>query len=144
MELANGQRIPNENRPSKGPPTAPTTVTPACLRGRISNFVHLKYMHAWVKLRFVSSSSTRGTGNPLAENISTYSTFLLIVKKSCKEVSLCVCVHGSCLFIHSSCINKSTLPASSLPWLRTVQPWRCIKVHIRDLQPNCVVFNFFF
>lgn len=85
MELANGQRIPNENRPSKGPPTAPTMVTPACLRGRISNFVHLKYIHAWVKLRFVFSSSAKGTGNN-----STYSTFQLIVKKSCKEVGLCV------------------------------------------------------
>lgn len=31
MVLAKGQRIPNENRPKRGPPIAPPTITPACL-----------------------------------------------------------------------------------------------------------------
>lgn len=42
-----------------------------------------------------------------------------------------------CLFAHKLwclCINRCTLPPSSLPWLRTDQPCRYTEPHIRNLQ----------
>ena len=36
LELANGQRIPSVNRPSKGPPMIPNILTAACMKRHIS------------------------------------------------------------------------------------------------------------
>ena len=36
LELANGQRIPNVNRPSKGPPMMPNILIAACIKKHIS------------------------------------------------------------------------------------------------------------
>ena len=45
LELANGQRTPNVNRPSKGPPIMPNILIAACIKKHISLKLQGYFLH---------------------------------------------------------------------------------------------------